>query len=101
MENEFKQYGIPSKWRKWIWGSTISGLILVIKIQDNEKERLIKELKSCNQEKIYLQGETVRVQQRRADGDSVLIRILLQKAFEAANKRIIEPKLDSISKVNL
>lgn len=101
MENEFKKYGIPAKWRKWIWGGTISGLILVIKIQDNEKERLTKELRSCNQEKIYLQGETVRVQQRRADGDSILIRILLQKAFEDANKRIIEPKLDSISNANL
>ena len=101
MENEFKKYGVPAKWRKWIWGSTISGLIFVIKIQDNEKERLIKELRSCNQEKIYLQGETVRIQQRRADGDSVLIRILLQKAFEDANRRIIEPKLDSISRANL
>lgn len=98
MENEFKRYGIPQKWRRWIWLSTVSILLYIIKWLAAENKRLEQKLEECNSRNITLQGETVRLQQRRAEGDSVLIRVLLQKAFEDANKRIIEPKLDSLIK---
>lgn len=101
LENEFKRYGIPQKWRRWIWFSTIAGLIYAIKWLASENKKLEQKLEDCNGKNISLQGETVKLQQRRADSDSVLIRILLQKALEDANKRIIEPKLDSLSKTKL
>jgi hypothetical protein len=101
LENEFGRYGIPQKWRKWIWLGTISILLYIIKWLAAENHKLERKLDDCNGRNVSLQGETVRMQQRRADGDSALIRILLQRAFDDASKRIIEPKLDSISNVNL
>lgn len=101
LENEFKRYGIPQKWRKWVWLGTVSILLYIIKWLAAENRKLERKLDECNVKNITLQGETVRMQQRRAEGDSVLIRVLLQKALEDANRRIIEPKLDSLSKTKL
>ena len=98
MEEEFKRYGIPQKWRRWVWLGTITFLLSIIKWLAAEKSKLEQKLDDCNGKNIILQGETVKLQQRRADGDSVLIRFLLQKALEDANKRIIEPKLDSLKR---
>jgi hypothetical protein len=101
LENEFKRYAIPRKWRRWIWAGTISGLIYAAKWMADKNKELEQKLEECNEKNVTLQGETIKIQQRRADGDSALIRILLQKALEDANKRIIEPKLDSLSKTKL
>lgn len=87
--DEFKKFRIPVKWRKYIWVGVIGGLIFAMKWLAAWIIRLNRELKECNQEK-------VEILKTRTKSDSLIIREYMQRAFEKADKEVIQPKIDSI-----
>jgi len=94
LDNEFRRYGIPQKWRKWIWIGTISGLIYIIKWLAAENKRLDKEVKECN-------AARMNDAEMRRKADSTMIYKVMEEAFYKSKEKIIQPVLDSASKSQL
>lgn len=93
MENEFKKFSIPVKWRKYIYIGLVSILLIVIKWLSTMVIDLQGELKKCNQGRVDNIIESTEVKRK---SDSVMINLLMRQALREAEENIIKPKIDSI-----
>lgn len=87
MQNEFKIFSIPVKWRKYIYLGTITFLLYVIKL-------LATMLIDCQNGRIG-DGKANRA------SDSVMIDRLMQEALERSTQTIIMPVVDSVKSKKL
>jgi hypothetical protein len=94
VEREFRQFKIPQAWRKYIWGGVIGTLLYFLKLSEQERKAMQKKWEDCNQGWLMDKGI-----QRKAD--SVMIDRLMEEAMKNANRRIIQPRIDSIKNSQL
>lgn len=93
MENEFKKFSIPVKWRKYIYIGLVSILLVVIKWLSAMVVDLQVELRKCNQGRV---DNIIESNESKRKSDSVMIHILMKQALREADESIIQPKIDSI-----
>lgn len=93
MENEFKKFSIPVKWRKYFYIGLVSILLIVIKWLSAMVIDLQAELKKCNQGRVDNIIESNEVKRK---SDSAMIHLLMKQALREADENIIQPKIDSI-----
>lgn len=94
MENEFRRFKIPQAWKKYIWGGVIGTLLYFLKLSEQERRAMQKKWEDCYEGRVM-------DKEQKSRADSIMIHRLMEKAIEDADRRIIQPKIDSIKNSQL
>lgn len=94
MENEFKLFKIPPVWRKYIWVGLVGFLIYLLKRSEQVNNELQQKWEDCVRGRL---GDKDAIKK----ADSIQMQKLMDRAFESADRRIIQPRIDSIKNSNL
>ncbi|MFX1704608.1 hypothetical protein PV783_11675 [Chitinophaga sp. CC14] len=98
MEREFRVFKIPQAWKKYIWGGIIGVLLYFLKLSEQERKAMQKDLKDCYKGRLM---DKVMDSDIKRKADSIMIQRLMDRAIEDADRRIIQPKIDSIKNSQL
>lgn len=94
MEREFRVFKIPQAWKKYIWGGIIGILLYFLKLSEQERKAMQKKWEDCYEGRVM-------DKEQKGKADSIMIQRLMDRAMEDADRRIIQPKIDSIKNSQL